>query len=397
MLHNIIIQTMRIANKLLPISIPELIQGEGSVAKSAETIIKLNGKKVFIVTDAVLVKLGVVKLLTDSLKAENVDYLIFDEVVPDPTIELIADGVKQYNDNHCDSFIAIGGGSTIDCAKGIAASVVKNVGIDKLAGLMRVRKAMPPFIAIPTTAGTGSEATVVSVVTDPIKKQKFTVIDPCLVPKVAIVDPTLMKSLPAKITAETGMDALTHAIESYISLHATPFTKRYSLDAMSRIFSFLPEAYADGNNLTAREEMSIASLNAGIAFTRTSIGYVHAIAHQFGGFYKVPHGLANAVILPHVLEFSVSSVSDKYAEMAIELGFSNIYDDELAAANKFIRKVKELNKRLNIQTNFPELQEQDIDNLASRAVKEAHYKYPVPKKMNQSECAGILKKLLPAA
>ncbi|QUM81097.1 iron-containing alcohol dehydrogenase [Moritella sp. 5] len=397
MLHQSIIEIRGQVNKLIPIPLPKLIEGEGSVAQTAVALKELGGAKPMIVTDAMLVKLGIAKQLTDALDIASIDYVLFDEVTPDPTLQLVANGLKRYKQNGCDSVIALGGGSPMDCAKGIAAAAVKNVDARKLVGLLRVRKALPPFIAIPTTAGTGSEATVVAVVTDPDKKQKFTIVDPSLVPAVAILDPLLMLGLPPKITAETGIDALTHAVESYIGCYATEQTKAYGYDAVKRIFANLPKAYADGGDVEARRQMSIASFNAGVAFTRASIGYVHAIAHQMGGYYHIPHGLANAVILAHVLEFSFESALCRYAELAIAAGLATSDDTQIEAAHKFVAGVKALNKTLNIQADFPDLQANDIPELAKRAVREAYCEYPVPKLMNRAQCESLLKKLLPAS
>lgn len=396
MFHQTVIQIRGQVNKLVPIPLPKLIEGEGAIVQTAQVLNELGGTKPLIVTDAMLVKLGVAKHLTDALDAANIGYVLFDEVTPDPTLPLIANGWQQYKQNGCDSVIALGGGSPMDCAKAIAAAAVKNVDARKLVGLLRVRKALPPFIAIPTTAGTGSEATVVAVVTDPDKKQKFTIVDPSLVPAVAIVDPLLMLGLPAKITAETGIDALTHAVESYIGCYATEQTKAYGYDAVKRIFANLPKAYADGSDVEARRQMSIASFNAGVAFTRASIGYVHAIAHQMGGYYHVPHGLANAVILPHILDFSFENALCRYAELAIAAGLATSEDTQVEAAHKFVAGVKALNKTLNIQTDFPDLKETDIPELAKRAVREAYCDYPVPKLMNRAQCEALLKKLVSA-
>jgi len=207
----------------------------------------------------------------------------------------------------------------------------------------------------------------------------------------------LMKGLPAKITAETGIDALTHAVESYIGYHATEQTKAYGYDAVKRIFAYLPKAYADGSDLEARRQMSVASFNAGVAFTRASIGYVHAIAHQMGGYYHVPHGLANAIILPHILEFSFENALCRYAELAIAAGLATNDDTQIEAAHKFVAGVKALNKTLNIQSDILALKESDIPALAKRAVREAYCDYPVPKLMNKAQCENLLKKLLPAA
>ncbi|PKH06706.1 iron-containing alcohol dehydrogenase [Moritella sp. Urea-trap-13] len=397
MLHQTVIKIREQANKLVPIPLPKLIEGEGAITQTAQALTELGGIKPLIVTDAMLVKLGIAKHLTDVLDAANINYALFDQVTPDPTLQLIANGLQEYKQQGCDSVIALGGGSPMDCAKAIAAAAVKNVDARKLVGMLRVRKALPPFIAIPTTAGTGSEATVVAVVTDPDKKQKFTIVDPSLVPAVAILDPLLMLGLPVKITAETGIDALTHAVESYIGCHASEQTKAYGYDAVKRIFANLPIAYADGSNIEARRQMSIASFNAGVAFTRASIGYVHAIAHQMGGYYHIPHGLANAVILPHVLEFSFENALCRYAELAIAAGLATSDDSQVAAAHKFVAGVKVLNKTLNIQADFPELKQQDIAALAKRAVREAYCEYPVPKLMNTAQCESLLKKLLPVS
>lgn len=394
MLHQTVIQIRGQVNKLVPIPLPKLIEGEGAITQTAQALAELGGVKPLIVTDAMLVKLGIAKHLTDALDAANIAYSLFDQVTPDPTLPLIANGWKQYKQGGCDSVIALGGGSPMDCAKAIAAAAVKNVDARKLVGLLRVRKALPPFVAIPTTAGTGSEATVVAVVTDPDKKQKFTIVDPSLVPAVAILDPLLMLGLPAKITAETGIDALTHAVESYIGYYATEQTKAYGYDAVKRIFENLPKAYADGSDIEARRQMSIASFNAGVAFTRASIGYVHAIAHQMGGYYHVPHGLANAVILPHILDFSFENALCRYAELAIAAGLASKEDTQVAAAHKFVAGVKALNKTLNIQADFPELKANDIPELAKRAVREAYCDYPVPKLMNRAQCEALLHKLV---
>jgi alcohol dehydrogenase class IV len=394
MIHELIIQIRKQANKVLPIPMPELIQGDGQIAKTAAVLQKLNATKPLIVTDEILVKLGISKKLTEALDAANMPYELFDKVTPDPTISIIEQGIDVYKASSCDSIVALGGGSPMDCAKAIGASVVKNKRPKTLAGTLKVRKSLPPFIAIPTTAGTGSEATVVAVITDAENRQKLTIIDPKLVPNVAIIDPDLMLGLPPKITAETGIDALTHAVESYVGKHSTDLTREYGLEAVKRIFTYLPKAYNDGSDKEARKEMSLASFKAGVAFTRASIGYVHAIAHQLGGFYHVPHGLANAVILPHILAFSFEKSIPQYAELAIAAGVATKEDSINVAANKFLDAVKALNQSLNIQSGFPELKESDISVLAKRAVKEAYGAYPVPKLMNYAQCEAILRKLV---
>jgi alcohol dehydrogenase class IV len=393
-IHSFFIFIRRYVNRLIKIPMPTLIIGQGELKKCVDILTKTHSAHVFIVTDKTLVQLGIVQQLVDSLEKEQLNYTIFDDVTPDPTTSVIALGVNQFQQNKSDSIITLGGGSVMDCGKAIAASAVKNKKIKALSGLFKVRRKLPTFVAIPTTAGTGSEATLVAVVTDPIKKQKFTVIDPCLVPHYAIIDPLLMIGLPAKITAQTGIDALTHAVESYIGSHSTVQTKLYCFDAIKRIFNYLPQAYEDGENLTARTEMSLASYYAGAAFTRTSIGYVHAIAHQLGGYYHIPHGLANAVLLPHILTFSFDKAYKQYAKIAYHTEIANQNDNEEVAARKFIEAVKALNVMLNIQSTFPELKREDIPLLAKRAIKEAYCEYPVPKQMTIKKCEDILMKLL---
>ncbi len=393
-LHQFVIFIRRFINKLVAIPLPQLVFGENTLNKSAEILSAQGCCKPLLVSDKMLTKLGFTDQLADILQNAGMDVAIFDDVTPDPTILLVNQGANRYLTAGCDSVIALGGGSVIDCAKAITASACKNKTIDKLAGLFKVRKTLPTVIAIPTTAGTGSEATLVAVITDPDRQKKFTVVDPCLVPKVAILDPLLMLGLPKAITAQTGMDALTHAIESYIGLHSTKQTKAYGIEAMKRILVNLPKVTSDGNNIEARAEMALASYYAGLAFTRASVGYVHAIAHQLGGIYHIPHGLANAVVLPHVLDYSFDKAYLSYAEIAYQLELAPSEQDKMSAAKAFIAWVKQLAAQLDIPKGFSELQRKDIDSIAKRAVQEAQYEYPVPKQMSVNDCRQILEKLL---
>lgn len=394
MLHHLVIAIRRYLNKLIPIPIPTLKAGEGELNTIATLLAEHASTKPLIVSDDTLKQLGIIEQLTLILDQHNVDYAVFDQVLPDPTVDLVQQGCTYFNEHHCDSIIALGGGSVIDCAKAIGASVTTKKSIKRLSGLFRIRKKLPTVVAIPTTAGTGSEATVVAVISEPINKQKFAVIDPVLVPKIAILDPSLMVGLPPNITAQTGLDALTHAIESYVGLHATGQTKAYSLDAIKRIVTHLPTAFHDGKNIHARYEMAIASYHAGIAFTRTSVGYVHAIAHQLGAYYHIPHGLANAVLLPHILDFSFDAAKFTYAEIAYETHIAVEQDSTDIAAQKFVEKVKQLLKTLEIQLTFDQLKVADINLLATRAIKEAYCDYPVPRVMTIEQCKDILERLV---
>ncbi|WP_286234891.1 iron-containing alcohol dehydrogenase [Thalassotalea sediminis] len=392
-LHHLVIYVRKYVNKLIHIPLPALVTGSNHLEDVPELLQRHGKSCVFIATDKGLMQLGLIKPLLHLLEEKGIKFYVFDGITPDPTIEVIEQGRCYFTENQCDAIVALGGGSVIDCAKGVAASVTKNKSIASLAGLFRVRKRLPYFIAIPTTAGTGSETTLVAVVTNSQQQQKFTVIDPCLVPAVALLDPALTIGLPRQITAETGIDALTHAIESYISKHATTLTRQYGLNAMQRIFSALPSAYDDGSNVAARNEMLLASYYAGAAFTRASIGYVHAMAHQLGAIYHIPHGRANAVLLPHILEFSKNKVIDKYAELAVLLGFIDKEESQPVQAQAFLGRVKTLLEQINIPQYFEQLQPRDIPNIATRAIKEAYCEYPVPKMMSEAQCQAILHKV----
>nr|WP_241242212.1 iron-containing alcohol dehydrogenase [Thalassotalea sp. G2M2-11] len=396
-MHRLVIFIRRYVNKLIHVPKPKLICGSGKITATVTELKARNAVNVMIVSDQVLTELGFTQQLVILLQNHNISVQLFDQVTPDPNIALVEQGCEQYLKHSCDGIVALGGGSVIDCAKAIAASATKRKPVKALAGLFRVRTSLPPFIAIPTTAGTGSEATLVAVITDSEQRKKFTVIDPCLVPHVAILDANLMVGLPAEITANTGMDALTHAIESYIGLHSTSETRAYSLAAMERIFTYLPLVYTQGNDSEARQEMAIASYEAGLAFTRTSVGYVHAIAHQLGAIYHIPHGLANAVVLPHILDFSFEQAYPAYAEIAYQLKLVAQNTDKQQAAIAFVERVKALSQEINIPTRFSQLKVEDIEEIAQRAINEAYCDYPVPKVMSVLQCQQIVKKMLTTA
>ncbi|MGR5152822.1 iron-containing alcohol dehydrogenase [Photobacterium swingsii] len=386
-LYKVLVGMNKQINKLVPIPFPDLHHGAGCIKDAASLLHAIGVKKVFIVTDNVLVSLGIVDRLTELFDKHRLEYVVFDGVMPDPTIATVDAGVEAYFHGNCDAIVALGGGSPIDCAKIIGAKVVTNAEVKALSGKLKVRKKLPPFMAIPTTAGTGSEATIAAVITDPASRSKFAVIDPTLVPQIALLDPELMAGLPKMITAATGMDALTHAVEAYLGSFSNAVTDRYARDAIVTIFEQLPRAYRDGTDLYAREAMAMASYQAGCAFTRAFVGYVHAIAHQLGGFYHIPHGLANAVLLPYVLRFSAPACRDRMSELAALIG--------LADGENFIDAVEKLNQQLDIPTSFTQLLEEDIPEIAKRALSEAHGTYPVPRYMTQSQCEALLMQLLP--
>jgi alcohol dehydrogenase len=270
-----------------------------------------------------------------------------------------------------------------------------NKPLRSLAGYFKGFNNPVRVYAVPTTAGTGSEVTVAAVISDPEKRAKMVVVDTRIVPKMAALDPNLMTGLPPAITAATGIDALTHAVESYVGNWKTPYSDGMALSAVGLIFENLPKAYRDGKDLVAREKMALASTYAGLAFTRANVGYVHAIAHQFGGRYHTPHGLANAIMLPHVLAFSMPAIIGPLAQLALRAKAAEESDDDDTAAQKFLQAVIDMNDALGIPRHLAALQEADIPLLAKAACLEAETGYPVPRYMSRAECEGLIRQVLP--
>lgn len=384
--------------RFLPIPQPTLLVGPGSSARLGQAVAGFGHRKILIVTDAVISKLGLLKGLSEALSAGGTDFVVFDEITPDAPMPLIKRGIEFYKEHDCDAIVAFGGGSSMDASKAIAASIANpDKSLRQLAGYFKGLRSPAPIYAVPTTAGTGSEVTVAAVISDPERETKLVIIDTRLVPKMAALDPLLMTGLPPHITAATGIDALTHAVESYVGQWATPYTEGMSLSAVGLIFENLLTAYTDGGNLQAREKMSLASTYAGIAFTRANVGYVHAIAHQFGGKYHTPHGLANAIMLPHVLKYSAPAITDRLAQLAIRAKLGDESEDEDTLAQKFLDGVDALNAALGIPTTLQALKEEDIRALAKAACHEAHTGYPVPRYMTQKQCEALIRQVLPTA
>ena len=357
---------------------PELLEGAGAIER-LPAFIKTKGlKKVLIVTDKGLTSLHLLDGLYAKLDEEGIEYAVYDGTQPNPTIQNIEDARQMYVDNGCEGVIAFGGGSPMDCAK-IAAARVTNPkkSVKKMRGLLKVTHKLPPFFAVPTTAGTGSEVTLAAVVSDPETQEKNACNSPYLRPKYAVLDPQLTIGLPPHITSTTGMDALTHAVEAYIGRSNVKSTEMYAEKAVKLIFENIETAYADGKNVDARMNMLKASYYAGMAFTRAYVGYVHAIGHNFGGQYHIPHGLAMAVILPHVLEYYGESAYPRLAKLAVISGVkTDGTDAEKAVA--FIEAIKTMNKNMNIPDGFEQIQEKDLGIFVERALKEANPLYPVP-------------------
>ena len=383
--------------RLLPIPQPTLLVGPGSSRRLGQAVAGFGHRKLLIVTDKVIAQLGLLKGLTDALTAGGAEYAVFDEITPDAPIPLIERAIQAYRDHDCDALIAVGGGSSIDASKSVAVAIANpKKSLRSLAGYYKGLRTPVPIYAVPTTAGTGSEVTVAAVIADPERKSKLVIVDTRLVPRMAALDPTLMTGLPPHITAATGIDALTHAVEAFIGQWATPYTDGLALAAVGLIFENLRTCCTDGGNLEARENMALASTYAGMAFTRANVGYVHAIAHQFGGRYHTPHGLANAIMLPHVLRFSAPSIQPQLARLALRAKLGTDADDEGVLADRFLDAVEQLNRDLNIPTQLAALKEADIPALAKAALHEAHTGYPVPRYLNQAECEAMIRAVLPA-
>jgi alcohol dehydrogenase class IV len=387
-----------LAVRFLPIPQPTILVGPGASGWLGQTIAGFGHRKILIVTDSIISKLGLLDDLTSALAAGGAEYVVFDSITPDAPIPLIEEGIDFYCANDCDAIVAFGGGSSMDASKAIAAAV-SNPGksLRELAGYFKGLHTPVKIYAVPTTAGTGSEVTVAAVISDPERQAKLVIVDTRLVPKMAALDPCLMTGLPPHITAATGIDALTHAIESFIGKWANPYTDDMALSAVGLIFDNLRVAYSDGKNLAAREKMALAATYAGLAFTRANVGYVHAIAHQFGGRYHTPHGLANAIMLPLVLEYSLPAVSDRLALLAVRAKLGKESEGEDALAQKFLDAVEQLNRDLGIPTFLAALKESDIPKLAQAACHEARTGYPVPRYMTQEVCEGLIRKVLPPA
>lgn len=388
-------RVMKTAAVVIPLPTPGLLTGPGSVHQLAENISVRGLKRILVVTDKVLMGLKLPQGLLDSLDKAGIGYTIYDEVQPNPTIENVEAGVTLYKEQGCDGIIAFGGGSPIDCAKVIGARVANPyLSVRMMKGLLRVILPIPPFFCVPTTSGTGSETTVAAVIADAATHEKFAINDLKLIPKIAVLDPELMVGLPRHVTAATGMDALTHAVEAYIGRNGSAFTDENAERATRLIFANLEEAYQNGANLDARYQMALASYCAGAAFTRAYVGYVHAIAHNIGGLYGVPHGLANAIILPHVLRFCRVEAQEKLASLAIAGGIGEAGESAEGLSLRFIDAVEGMNERMGIPTFIKELLPRDISLIARRALEEAHPDYPVPRIMTLGECERMVGGLL---
>ena len=369
---------LKIGNYFMGYRMPAYLEGPGKTRELGAFLKERNLNDVLVVTGSGMVRRGQVQPLLDGFDENGIRYTLQTYDTTDPTSDDVEAGYKAYKENGCKSIVALGGGSRIDCAKGIAAKAVHpRKSVTQLQGILKVHWPIPPFVAIPTTAGAGSETTVAAVITDSATHRKAAINDPFLIPKYAVLDPELTVGLPPHTTATTGMDALAHAVEAYTNgTYNTKQENKLAKEAVKLIHDNILTAYEDGTNLEARQNMQRGAFYAGRAFTRGCVGYVHAIGHTLGGLYGIAHGLAMAVLLPHVMRAFGPAAHKRLAELADACGIDGTNDAE--KANAFIRWIEEANAKMGIPGKFDVIQDKDIDLMITWAKKEANPLYPVP-------------------
>ncbi len=370
---------------------PELIEGDGSLARLPGFVKNKGIDNIMVVTDRGLVEIGLVQPLLQGLEAENVQYTLFDKVEPNPKIDTIEEGVKLYRENGCRGLIAFGGGSPMDAAKAIGARITRpGKSIEQLGGTLKVLFKIPPLFVVPTTAGTGSETTIAAVVTDGKTHHKYSINDLALIPPYAVMDPLLHVGLPPFITATTGMDALTHAVEAYLTVDRPKYCRVSCEEAVVAICKYIETAYTNGKDVNARRELLYASYKAGLAFTRCGVTYVHPIAHTLSGLYEVPHGLANSVILPYCLEYYGKKIHKRLARLADLTGVSKSGQSDADKAKAFIDEIRRLNRAMNLPEKFDSIRDEDIDQMVEWALEEAHPMYQSPVLLSGDQLREII-------
>lgn len=366
------------------------LMGAGCLKDAADSIQSKGFKKGLIVTDKILNQIGVVKKVQDLLTERDVETVVFDGTQPNPTISNVNDGLALLKANDCDFVVSLGGGSPHDCAKGISLVAANGGKIGDYEGVDQSAKPMLPLVSINTTAGTASEMTRFCIITDEERHIKMAIVDKHTTPLISVNDPELMLAKPASLTAATGMDALTHAVEAYVSTAATPITDAVAIKAIELIQAHLRTAVKDGGNLEAREQMAYAQFMAGMAFNNASLGYVHAMAHQLGGFYDLPHGVCNAILLPHVQRYNAQVVPARLRDVAKALGVNVEGMTAEQGANAAIEAIVSLAKDVGIPAGIQELgaKAEDIPTLADNALKDA-CGFTNPKQATHEEITAI--------
>ncbi|MDM0659473.1 L-threonine dehydrogenase [Clostridium perfringens] len=371
------------------------LMGADCLKDAGDQVGELGFKKALIVTDKVLGQIGIVKKVTDVLDNKNIEYAIYDETKPNPTVKNVNDGLALLKEKECDFVISLGGGSAHDCAKGIALLATNGGEIKDYEGVDKSKKPQLPMVGINTTAGTGSEMTLFAIITDEERHIKMALVDKHLTPIIAVNDPMLMLAMPKSLTAATGMDALTHAIEAYVSTSATPITDACAEKAIELISNYLVNAIENGQDVEARDMMAYAEYLAGMAFNNASLGYVHAMAHQLGGFYNLPHGVCNAILLPHVQEYNKATSASRLAKIAKIMGgnIEGLTDEQ--GADLCIDMIKSLSQTIGIPEGLGVLgvKESDFETLATNALNDA-CSLTNPRKGNLEEVIAIFKKVM---
>ena len=371
------------------------LMGADCLKDAGDQVGELGFKKALIVTDKVLGQIGIVKKVTDVLDNKNIEYAIYDETKPNPTVKNVNDGLALLKEKECDFVISLGGGSAHDCAKGIALLATNGGEIKDYEGVDKSKKPQLPMVGINTTAGTGSEMTLFAIITDEERHIKMALVDKHLTPIIAVNDPMLMLAMPKSLTAATGMDALTHAIEAYVSTAATPITDACAEKAIELISNYLVNAVENGQDVEARDMMAYAEYLAGMAFNNASLGYVHAMAHQLGGFYNLPHGVCNAILLPHVQEYNKATSASRLAKIAKIMGgnIEGLTDEQ--GADLCIDMIKSLSQTVGIPEGLGVLgvKESDFETLATNALNDA-CSLTNPRKGNLEEVIAIFKKAM---
>ena len=376
-------QVFHMALPVLPYRKPEIL---GNVEELARLLVTEGISCVMLVTDTMIRGCGLTGRFEKLLKEQNIRCIVYDKTVANPMTDNVEEALQLYHAEKCEALIGFGGGSSMDCAKAIGARVARpDKSLDKMEGILKVLRPLPLLIAVPTTAGTGSETTLAAVIVDAKTRHKYPINDFPLIPRYAVLDPEVTKSLPPALTATTGMDALTHAVEAYIGRSTTKETRQDAVNAVRLIFANIREAYQDGSNMRARKQMLRAAYLAGNAFTRSYVGYVHAVAHSLGGKYNTPHGLANAVLLPFVLEAYGQTAHRPLHALAVAVGISDWRESDEEGAVKFIEAIRQMKKDLSIGDTICGIQKKDIPGLARQAEKEANPLYPVPDLMTAKQ------------
>lgn len=388
-LHTLFLKIMKVVANLSPPSRHAVFAGSGSSSQLCEHIVRTGARKVLVVTDKPLRALGVVDRAVSALVAADMDLAYYDGVLPDPTFDHVAEGAAIARQHGSEVVLAIGGGSSIDAAKIIAASATSEESPMDWVGFGKVKHEILQLYAIPTTSGTGSEATMGAVISDAATHLKSIITGADLLPRAAALDADLITGLPPHITAATGMDALTHGIEAYIGVWDRGTRAEDARLAIKLVFDFLPTAYQDGTNRDARNAMAMGAYYAGLAINQVNVGNVHAIAHQLGGKYGIPHGLANSLVLPHILDFCREEAQQQLAELAVLIGVGSAGEDAGSLSHKFIQAVRNLRTEVGIPDSMDVIKEEDFPDICQLAIAEGAT-YPVPRLLDQKSVTLIL-------